>query len=279
MIYGDFMGNSNFATSKQPEFLDELPLWSASFGLKLLDYIDYKPNITAVDIGFGTGFPLIEIAMRLGNNSIIYGVDEWKEGINRAEGKIKYYGLSNIKIIEGSVESIPLDNNSVDLITSNNCINTVSNINKALLECSRILMKGGQFIQTMNLDKSMFEFYNELEKTLLELNLKQEVDLMYKHIGIKRPSVEKILEIMKKDFMIKDLEYDEFNIKFSNGTAMFNHHFVKFVFKKSWNELLPQNRVDEIFRLIENKLNEYAEKYGGIKLSIPYVLINGIKKQ
>jgi precorrin-6B methylase 2 len=102
------MGNSNFATNKQPEFLDELPLWSASFGLKLLDYIDYKPNITAVDIGFGTGFPLTEIAMRLGNNSTVYGIDEWKEGINRAEGKINYYGLSNVKIIEGSGESIPL---------------------------------------------------------------------------------------------------------------------------------------------------------------------------
>ena len=277
-MYSDFMGNSNFATSKQPEFLDELPLWSASFGLKLLDYIDYKPNITAVDIGFGTGFPLTEIAMRLGNNSYIYGVDEWKEGIIRAEGKIKYYGLSNIKIIEGSVESIPLDNNSVDLITSNNCINAVTNIKKALLECSRILMKNGQFIQTMNLDKSMFEFYNELEKTLLEINLKHEVDLMYKHIENKRPSIDKILDIMKEDFMIKDIEYDEFNIKFSNGTAMFNHPFIKLVFMKSWNELLPQNKAVEIIGLIENKLNEYAKKYSGIKLSIPYVLVNGVKK-
>jgi len=48
---------------------DELPIWSAPFGLKLLEFIDYKPNITAIDLGFGTGFPLIEIAMRLGNDS------------------------------------------------------------------------------------------------------------------------------------------------------------------------------------------------------------------
>jgi len=272
------MGNSNFATNKQPEFLDELPLWSASFGLKLLDYIDYKPNITAVDIGFGTGFPLIEIAMRLGNNSTVYGIDEWKEGINRAEAKINYYGLSNVRIIETSAESIPLENNSVDLITSNNCINAVSNMNRALMECSRILRKDGQFIQTMNLDKSMFEFYNEMEKTLLELNLKHEIELMYKHIENKRPSIDKILGIMKQDFTIKDIEYDEFKIKFSNGTAMFNHYFIKFVFMKSWKEILPKDRIEEIFGLIETRLNEYAEKHGGIKLSIPFVLINGIKK-
>jgi len=207
------MGNSNFAALKQPEYLDEIPLWSASFGLKLLDYIEYKPNITAIDLGFGTGFPLIEMAMRLGNNSIVYGIDEWKDGIIRTNGKIEYYGLSNIKILEGSVEKIPLKNDSVNLITSNNCINSVSNMNKALMECSRILQKNGQFIQTMNLDKSMFEFYNELEKTLFELNLKQEIDLMYKHIEKKRPSIDRILEIMKQDFAIKDIEYDEFSIK------------------------------------------------------------------
>jgi ubiquinone/menaquinone biosynthesis C-methylase UbiE len=151
-------------------------------------------------------------------------------------------------------------------------------MNKALMECSRILQKDGQFVQTMNLEKSMFEFYNEMEKTLLELNLRQKIDLMYKHIEKKRPSINKILEIMKQDFTIKDIEYDEFNIKFSNGTAMFNHYFIKFVFMKSWKEILPQNRIKEIFGIIEKKLNEHAEKYGGIKLSIPFVLINGIKK-
>jgi ubiquinone/menaquinone biosynthesis C-methylase UbiE len=271
------MGISNFATINKPEFLDELPLWSASFGLKLLNYINYKQNITAIDIGFGTGFPIIELAMRLGNNSIIYGIDEWKEGIERLKGKIEYYNLSNIEIIEGSVESIPLNNNSVDLITSNNCINTVENMDKALTECSRILKKEGQFIQTMNLDKTMFELYNAMENILLGLNLKQNIDLMYKHIERKRPSIDKILNIMKKDFIINDIEYDEFDYKFSNGTAMLNHYFINNVFKKSWNEILPEDRTEEIYKLIEIELNKNAEKYGGIKLSIPYVLINGIK--
>jgi hypothetical protein len=50
---------------------DELPFWSAPFGLKLLDLIDYKPAISAIDIGFGTGFPLIELAMRLGDSSAV----------------------------------------------------------------------------------------------------------------------------------------------------------------------------------------------------------------
>src|SRR5690554_8233292 len=67
------------------EVYDELPLWAAPFGLKLLEGIKYKKGIKAVDIGFGAGFPLTEIAMRLGKDSIIYGIDPWEAGVDRAE--------------------------------------------------------------------------------------------------------------------------------------------------------------------------------------------------
>ena len=121
------------------EVADESPIWSAPFGLKLLDYVNYKTNISALDIGFGTGFPLTEIALRLGDSSIVYGIDPWKEAIKRVNKKVDYYGLTNVRIIEGVAESIPLDNDSVDLITSNNGINNVSDTDKVLTECSRIL--------------------------------------------------------------------------------------------------------------------------------------------
>lgn len=59
---------SDFDFVKYIDVADETPIWSASFGLKLLEYIDYKTKISALDIGFGTGFPLTEIALRLGDS-------------------------------------------------------------------------------------------------------------------------------------------------------------------------------------------------------------------
>ena len=259
------------------DFLD-VPFWSAPFGLKLLDYINYKPNITAMDIGFGNGFPLFEIAMRLGCNAIVYGIELSTEAIQIVKNKIDYTGISNINIIECSAESIPLKDNSVNLITSNNCINNVDDIHKALMECTRVLMKNGQFIQPMNLEKTMFEFYNIMENVLLDLNLKNAAYLMYKHIEEKRPPIDKIMKIMKNDFIIKDIEYDEFNYKFSNGTAMLNHYFIRLAFMDSWIKIVPKEKIETVFDNIENKLNEQSEIFGGIKLSIPFVLINSIKK-
>lgn len=42
---------------------DDLPLWSAPFGLMLLDHIQLRPKIEALDIGFGSGFPLLELIL------------------------------------------------------------------------------------------------------------------------------------------------------------------------------------------------------------------------
>ena len=265
----------NLDVNKLINVLDELPLWSAPFGLKLLDAIDYKPNIVGLDIGFGTGFPLTELAMRLGESSTVYGIDPWKEAIVRAKNKIDSYGITNITIIEGVAESIPLDNKSIDLIVSNNGINNVEDIDKVFSECSRVLKPGGQFVQTMNLDKSMFEFYSQLADVLSDLQLDNEIKLMYQHIYQKRPPLDNIISLMQKHgFVIKDLEHDQFNYTFTDGTAMLNHYFIRLAFMESWIKILPKNKVEQIFDIIELRLNEQASVLDCIKLSIPFVLIN-----
>ena len=259
--------------------LDELCIWSAPFGLKLLNAVEYKKGITALDIGFGTGFPLIELAMRLGNSSVVYGIDPWKEAIELAKQKIDCYGVTNINIIEGIAETIPLADNSVDLITSNNGINNVADMDKTLSECARILKPGGQFVFTMNLEQSMFEFYAQMEHVLKEMNMHNEIEQMHEHIAHKRPSVDKVKALLQKQqFVIKAMEYDQFNYQFADGTAMLNHYFIKLAFVDSWLAILPADRANEIFGQIEQRLNEYAHSYGGFKLSIPFILFNIMKE-
>jgi len=271
--------SNNFDLNSLIDVLDELPLWSAPFGLKLLEFVEYKQNISALDIGFGTGFPLTELAMRLGTSSTVYGIDPWKQAIERTQKKIDSYKITNVKLIEGVAESMPLQNGSIDLIVSNNGINNVNDMDKVFSECSRIIKPGGQFVQTMNLDKSMFEFYTALESVLSNLKLFKEIEIMKQHIYEKRrPIVEIISLVNKYGFIVKDLEHDQFNYKFSNGTAMLNHYFIRVAFMDSWIKILPKDKTEQIFDAIELKLNEHAEISNGLKLSIPFVIINAIKK-
>ncbi len=41
---------------------DELALWSAMFGSVLLRHVELRPRMKVLDVGCGTGFPLLELA-------------------------------------------------------------------------------------------------------------------------------------------------------------------------------------------------------------------------
>ncbi len=269
--------NTPFNQNQLPQYFDELPLWSAPFGLKLLDAVDYKPNLTALDIGFGTGFPLTELAMRLGNSCTVYGIDPWKEAVERAQQKVDFYGIHNVTLIEGVAENIPLNNQSIDLITSNNGINNVLDIGKVFSECARIMKPGGQFIQTMNTELTMFEFYNTFETVLAELNLTAEIAALKAHIAKKRPPVSHISTLLTQHgFRVKTIEQHQFNYKFANGTALFNHYFIRLAFLETWIKLVPADKIEQIFTNIEERLNQQAFDNGGLTLSVPFVVINAL---
>lgn len=265
----------NYNSEKLVEVFDELPLWAAPFGLKLLDGIRYKKGIQALDIGFGAGFPLTEIAMRLGKDSKIYGIDPWISAVDRAEKKIEFYDIKNVEIIRGVAESIPLKDSSIDLIVSNNGLNNVADLDKSLSECSRIIKTGGQFIQTMNLDDTMIEFYSAMEKVLTDLELDNCLDAMRNQIYKKRKPIDQYIEQIKSHgFLIDSVKHDKFEYKFVDGTTMLNHYFIRLAFIDGWKDIVPVDKQVIVFELIEKELNKKSQTDGNMKLSVPFVVID-----
>src|SRR6185503_17961936 len=59
----DFLAfNADFSSPQILAAYDELPLWSAMFGLLLLEEAPLANVGRALDVGCGTGFPLVELA-------------------------------------------------------------------------------------------------------------------------------------------------------------------------------------------------------------------------
>lgn len=261
------------------DVLDELPFWSAPFGLKLLEYVKIRKNMSALDIGFGAGFPLTEIAMRLGNSGKTYGIDYWDTAICRAEKKIKTYDIQNTRIIRGVAENIPLEKETIDLITSNNALNNVSDLEKSISECSRIIKKGGQFIQTMNTQDTMIEFYQIMENVLSTLHMQSSLVKMKEQIYKKRKPVEEYLQLLEKyDFTVNNLVSDRFEYKYADGSTLLNSHFIRLAFLDGWKEIVPADRLTEVFSAVETEMNRVADIKGCFILSVPFVLIDCIKR-
>jgi len=59
-----FLEKIDFNHPEVAELYDELPLWSAPFGLLMLERIPMQRGLMIVDVGAGTGFLSIELAQR-----------------------------------------------------------------------------------------------------------------------------------------------------------------------------------------------------------------------
>lgn len=263
-----------------PQFVDtfdELPLWSAGFGLLLLKHLDCKPNLTILDIGSGAGFPIMEIAGRFGKTCKCYGLDVWTNANNRARQKTINYGLSNVEIIEGSAEKMPFDDNNFDLVVSNLGINNFDNPAVVFKQCNKILKPGGKLALTTNLNGHWKEFYNIFATTLKQTG-KDDLVIKLKAQEEHRGTVESISELFTTNgFKVSRTYLDNFEMKFADGTAFLNHYFVKLGWLSSWIDLLPGEDITGLFTMLEENLNQHAQQCGGLTLTVPMAFIEGEK--
>jgi ubiquinone/menaquinone biosynthesis C-methylase UbiE len=253
---------------------DELPLWSAPFGLTLLDTIRLKRGINILDIGSGAGFPLLEIAERGGKTVAVYGIDPSADSIKMITKKIGLKGISNAFISRGVAEDLSFPDHFFGLIVANNGLNNIQDDRKVLSECYRVLSDKGQMVLTMNLPHTLVEFYESFEQVLSEQGLLTEIRKLKDHIFAKRKPVEYWkVALEEAGFTIHSINVDGFKMKFTDGTAFLEHSFIRTAFGKAWEEITAD---PEIYHAIEDKLNRMALT-SELTVSVPYVCFDCYK--
>jgi len=255
---------------------DELPLWSAPFALSLLEAVTLAPNLTVLDIGFGAGFPLLELARRLGPSGHVYGVDPWPAGVARACAKARTYGLENVVPLRGVAERLPLQDGRVDLLVSNNGLNNVQDLPAALAECRRVCRADAQLVVTQNLPDSMRTFYDVYESVLRECGLASVLPAVASHIHAKRRPLAEMRSLLNAaGFEVRRADQSSFSLRFLDGTTLFLHSFVRLGFLDSWQAICPPSERTRVFARLERRLNEAAQDGGGLRLDIPFVCFEG----
>jgi len=98
-----------------------------------------------LDLGSGGGIDVLLSARRIGPTGRAYGLDMTDEMLALADENKRRAGIENVEFLKGEIESIPLPENSVDVIISNCVINLSADKNKVLREAFRVLKPGGRF--------------------------------------------------------------------------------------------------------------------------------------
>jgi SAM-dependent methyltransferase len=109
-----------------------------------LAFANVKEGDVVLDLGSGAGIDILLAASKVGSTGKVIGVDMTPEMIKRAEENIRKSGFKNVEVRQGTIENLPVEDNSVDLIISNCVINLSPEKDKVFAEIFRVLKKGGK---------------------------------------------------------------------------------------------------------------------------------------
>lgn len=129
-----------------PALLEKLPTLAvesfAGVGYHFQNKAIQKGNFV-LDIGSGSGTDLLIAATLVGKQGKVVGIDITDAMIEKAKKAVVHHGFSNIFLLKADAESLPIEDNSVDVVISNGVINLVPDKEKVFKEIYRVVKPDG----------------------------------------------------------------------------------------------------------------------------------------
>ena len=98
-----------------------------------------------LDLGSGGGIDVLLSARRVGPRGMAYGLDMTDEMLELARQNQREAGVENVEFVKGTIEDVPLADDSIDVIISNCVINLSADKPRVFREAARVLRPGGRF--------------------------------------------------------------------------------------------------------------------------------------
>jgi arsenite methyltransferase len=144
---GETFGSELYSIDERSELPDEAKLASLGCGHPTA-VAELHEGETVLDLGSGGGIDVLLSARRVGPTGKAYGVDMTEEMLELARRNQREAGVENVEFLKGTIEDVPLPDQSVDVIISNCVINLSADKPAVFHDAARILRPGGRFAVT-----------------------------------------------------------------------------------------------------------------------------------
>jgi hypothetical protein len=78
-------------------------------------------------------------------------------------------------------------------------------------------------------------------------------------------------------FRIVNAAEDSFQLRYLDGSALFNHLLTQLGFLDGWRRVVDPEDEEHVFALLEHKLNQIASAHGELRMTVPMLYLEGEK--
>jgi len=103
-----------------------------------------EPGESVADLGCGAGTDSLVAAQMVGPEGSVTGIDMTPEMLAKARGAAEQLSLGNVEFVEGEIEHLPFEDESIDVVISNGVIDLVPDKDAVFAEIFRVLRPGGR---------------------------------------------------------------------------------------------------------------------------------------
>lgn len=111
-----------------------------------INHSNARSGEKCVDLGSGRGTDVLRLAEMVGPDGFVYGIDISDGMLGKARRRAEQLGFINVSFEKASLENLPFESSSIDLVISNCTINHADDKQQVWQEVHRILADGGRFV-------------------------------------------------------------------------------------------------------------------------------------
>lgn len=137
------IGPEMYSALQREELPDAAVLASLGCGNPIA-VADLHEGERVLDLGSGGGIDVLLSARRVGPTGRVFGLDMTDEMLALAQRNIAEAGATNVELLKGHIEALPLPADTIDVVISNCVVNLAADKPAVFREMARVLRPGGR---------------------------------------------------------------------------------------------------------------------------------------
>jgi hypothetical protein len=156
-------------------------------------------------------------------------------------------------------------------------VNNFADPEAVLTECFRVAKPHASLVLTTNPTGHMREVYALFREALLELQKSTYLERLRRneeHRGTKE-SLGGMLQAA--GFHVVKRQEGAFQLRYVDGSALFHHVLTQVGFLEGWRQVVDPEDEEQVFALLETRLNQVAQTRGELCLTVPMLYLEAEK--